>query len=190
MRAPIFLDRDGVINENRADYVKSWAEVDILPGALRALRRLSETAFRVVVVTNQSAVGRGIIALSQANEINRRLLEVIRDAGGRIDGVYLCPHHPDQRCACRKPQPGLLRQAASDLGLDLARSYLVGDSRTDLQAAVAVGAQGILVLTGRGKETAQSFGPKQRTRWPTVADLEAAVALILGGEVNSPEAHP
>jgi len=175
----VFVDRDGVINQNRPDYVKSWGEVVFLPRVFEAWRRLSRTAYRVAIVTNQSAVGRGIITLATANEINRRLIESIRQRGGRVDGVYLCPHHPNAGCDCRKPRPGLLRQAAADLDIDLARSYLVGDARSDLEAAQAAGVQGILVRTGRGAETEGRFSRRDRSLWPVVDDMEAAVEYIL-----------
>jgi D-glycero-D-manno-heptose 1,7-bisphosphate phosphatase len=176
----VFLDRDGVINENRADYVKSWAEVSFLPRALTAIRRLSQSCYRLVIVTNQSAVGRGIISLRAAQEINQRLLDAIGAYEGRIDGVYMCPHHPDAACGCRKPQPGLLLRAAAELSIDLEGSYLVGDSWSDLAAAQAAGVRGILVLTGRGRETAQCLSTEARAGIPVLADLWAATDYILG----------
>jgi D-glycero-D-manno-heptose 1,7-bisphosphate phosphatase len=182
VRAAIFLDRDGVITENRADYVKSWTEVVFLPGVFEALRWLSQTSYRLVIVTNQSAVGRGIITLDTAHEINQRLVDAIQGQGGRIDSIYLCPHHPDAGCECRKPRPGLLFCAATELGLDLTRSYLVGDGRSDMEAARAAGVQGILVLTGRGVETVRRLGRNERSVWPVVADLKAAVEHILNDD--------
>lgn len=147
----IFLDRDGVIIENRDAYVRAWADVEIYPQALAALARLSATRFKIVIVTNQSAVGRGIITLDEAHAINRRLTAEIERAGGRVDGIFMCPHAPADDCLCRKPQPGLLTQAAAELGLDLSRSYLIGDAITDIQAGQAAGVyQAILVRTGRG----------------------------------------
>lgn len=178
-RPAIFLDRDGVINENRADYVKSWSEVAFLSGAFDALRRLAEAEFLVLLITNQSAVGRGIISKEEALDINRRVVETIRAKGGRIDATYLCPHHPGENCGCRKPQPGLLLQAADELDLDLGRSYLVGDAMTDMQAAEAAGVKGVLVLTGRGQEQVRKAGLADSSPWLVVADLGAAVDYIL-----------
>jgi D-glycero-D-manno-heptose 1,7-bisphosphate phosphatase len=177
----VFLDRDGVVNENRADYVKCWSEVAFLPGVFDALRRLAKTEFLVVLITNQSAVGREIISHEEALDLNQRVVEAIRAQGGGIDGAYLCPHHPDENCACRKPQPGLLLQAAEDLDLDLGRSYFIGDAITDMQAADAVGVRGVLVLTGRGQEQVRQVGPAGALPWPVVADLGAAVDRILSG---------
>ena len=185
MTPAIFLDRDGVINQNRADYVKSWAEVLFLPGAFEALRRLAQTPYRLVIITNQSAIGRGIITLQTADEINRRLVGQIEAHGGRVDGVYLCPHHPQAGCACRKPQPGMLLRAASELKLDLPRSYLIGDARSDLKAARAAGVQGILVRTGRGTEAENSLDPAERALWPVLPDLSAAVDYILAKSATS-----
>ncbi|MGH2537028.1 MAG: D-glycero-beta-D-manno-heptose 1,7-bisphosphate 7-phosphatase [Candidatus Promineifilaceae bacterium] len=153
MQPAVFLDRDGVIIENRPAYVRRWADVAIYPGALAALARLSATAYKIVVVTNQSAVGRGLVRLAAAEAINRRLTEQVRRAGGRLDGVYMCPHAPAAGCDCRKPRPGLLRQAAADLDLEMGRSLLVGDALTDLAAGRAAGVGRLaLVRTGRGAD--------------------------------------
>lgn len=149
----IFLDRDGVIIENKADYVRSWVEVKFLPGALAALARLKGSGFAVVIVTNQSAIGRGILTGKQAEQINQQILGAIRSEGGRVDGVYLCPHAPAAACSCRKPRPGLLLQAAADLSIDLARSWMIGDALSDIQAGQAAETGNTaLVLTGRGRD--------------------------------------
>lgn len=151
MHPAIFLDRDGVIIENRASYVRSWTDVTIYPQALDALAMASSSPYKIVIVTNQSAVGRGIISREQAEDINTKLLKVIEQAGGRIDGVFMCPHDPQIECDCRKPQPGLLHQAANNLSLDLSRSVMIGDALSDLLAGQAAGIhQTILVRTGRG----------------------------------------
>jgi len=175
----VFLDRDGVIIENRSDYVKSWEEVRFLPGALEALRRLNRTEYALVLVTNQSAVGRGIISLGRAMEINRRVIAEIEAQGGRIDASYVCPHRPDEGCNCRKPAPGMLLRAAKELELDLAHSYAIGDAVSDIEAAQAIGARGILVLTGRGKEQVALLKTKGKANCLVVADLSAAVDCIL-----------
>ncbi len=171
----VFLDRDGVIIENRHDYVKSWDEVQFLPGALEALRQLSETSYRIVMVTNQSAVGRGIITHSEAVSINERILAVIESHGARIDAVYMCPHHPDDGCACRKPRPGMLFEAQERHALDLERSFLVGDAASDIAAANAVGVKGILVLTGRGLEYS---GRADLDPYAVAENLEASLAIL------------
>jgi len=176
----VFLDRDGVINENRTDYVKAWDEVCFLPGVFSALARLATSSFRIVLITNQSPIGRGILTAAQVEAINRRLVEEIGARDGRIDAVYYCPHHPDEGCACRKPQPGLLHQAAQDLGLDLAHSYLIGDAMSDIEAALAAGCTPILVLTGRGREQYRLLQRHGFDSIPVVRDLAAAVALVSG----------
>ena len=147
----IFLDRDGVIIENRPNYVRSWDDVFIYPQVLDALARASRSNYKIIIVTNQSVVGRGFISLEEAEMINRRLVNVIEEAGGRVDGVFMCPHHPDEWCACRKPKPGLLLKAAKSLSLDLSTSILIGDALSDLEAGKAAGiSKLVLVRTGRG----------------------------------------
>lgn len=151
MRRAVFIDRDGVICRNRDDYVKSWGEFVFLPGALEALAQLARTDLYIVIVTNQSAINRGIVSAETVEDINTRMVLAIEAAGGRVDRVMYCPHRPDERCACRKPQAGMLLLAAKNLGVDLAHSYLIGDAETDMQAARAVGCRRYLVLTGRGR---------------------------------------
>lgn len=151
-RPAIFLDRDGVIIENRPDYVRSWDDVAIFPQALRALAAAGRLPRQIVIVTNQSGIGRGLIPQPTAEAINRRLAARIEKAGGRIDGVYVCPHAPEAGCRCRKPRPGLLLQAAAELNIDLTRSIMIGDALTDLQAGLAAGVKTVaLVKTGRGR---------------------------------------
>jgi len=181
-RRAVFLDRDGVIIENRDDYIRSWQEVYFLPGASEALRRLSHSDYAVVLVSNQSAVGRGIISLEQALRINQRVVAEIEARGGRVDASYLCPHHPDEGCNCRKPAPGMLLRAAEELGLDLVRSYVIGDAASDIQAAQAVGAQGILLLTGRGVEQVSALEARGLKGCLVMANLSTAVDYILGQE--------
>lgn len=174
----VFLDRDGVINESRRDYVKRWEEFRFLPGVLPSLRTLASSPFRVVIVTNQSAVGRGLMSHDVLEDIHRRMLERIVSAGGRVDAIYCCPHRPSDGCSCRKPRPGLFQQAATDLQIDLGRSYCIGDKPSDLQAGFRAGCQGILVLSGEGAlSSIDRLGG-----CPVVRDLEAAVDLILARE--------
>jgi len=152
VRGAVFLDRDGVINQNRLDYVKSWDEFEFLPGVLASLGRLASAPYAIVVLSNQSAINRGLVSWAEVNAINGRMLRAIKQAGGRTDGVYVCPHRPDEACPCRKPKPGLLHQAAHELDIDLASSYLVGDALCDMQAALTARCVPLLVLTGRGQE--------------------------------------
>jgi D-glycero-D-manno-heptose 1,7-bisphosphate phosphatase len=178
-RPAVFLDRDGVLNENHADYVRTWEQVAILPGVFDAMQRLAASPFVVVVVTNQSAVGRGLMSAETLAAINQGIVREVQQAGGRIDAVYVCPHAPVEGCPCRKPLPGMLLQAAQDLGLDLARSYLVGDAVSDMQAALAVGSRPVLVRTGRGEKHAGQLAANGLGHLPVMADLAAAVAWIL-----------
>jgi D-glycero-D-manno-heptose 1,7-bisphosphate phosphatase len=149
----IFIDRDGVIIHNLAQYVRSLNHVHPYPRSIAALASLRESPFKIVLVTNQAGVGKGLIPLETAVEINRCVVDAIEQAGGRVDGVYVCPHTPADHCACRKPQPGLLTRAAAELGIDLAASYMIGDAASDIAAGQRAGVkQAILVLTGRGRE--------------------------------------
>ena len=178
MKTAVFLARDGVIIENRPDYVKAWSEVQFLPGVFAAFQKLAQSAMPVIIISNQSTVGRGIITLRRAWEIQDKIVDEIYGHGGRIDASYLCPHHPDAGCLCRKPAPGMLQQAAQELGLDLQRCWLVGDAASDLEAARAAGARGILVRTGRGREQELGSLSEWKNRCAVVDDLSAAVRLI------------
>jgi D-glycero-D-manno-heptose 1,7-bisphosphate phosphatase len=170
----VFLDRDGVINKQPppGGWVLRWEEFEFADGALAALRRLHEHGFTVVVVTNQSCVGRGLIGLEAVHEINARMAEVVARSGGEIAGVYVCPHTDEDQCPCRKPRPGLLSQAARDLSLDPARAFLVGDSERDMQAGAAKGCTTILL--------AHAQPPAETSADHTVSSFGEAVELILG----------
>jgi D-glycero-D-manno-heptose 1,7-bisphosphate phosphatase len=174
----VFLDRDGVIVENRPDHVKSWSEVRFLDGAFKSLAILAASPLAVVVVSNQAAVGRGLITLQQAWDVQNEIVCAIQGNGGRIDASYLCPHRPEDGCECRKPAPGMLRRAAEELDLDLSRSWLVGDAVSDLEAAHAVGCRGILVRTGRGRSQELANLSEWNNPCDVVDDLPAAVQLI------------
>lgn len=149
MQPAVFLDRDGVINKNPPFYVKSWEEFLFLSEVLPAFNRMSALPWPVIIITNQSAVGRGIITLDVLNIIHTQMVSEIEEAGGRIDGLYVCPHHPDEKCDCRKPEPGLLYRASAEFGLDLNQSAFLGDSRSDILAAVNAGVQPIYKLGER-----------------------------------------
>lgn len=178
MRA-VFLDRDGVINANRPDHVKSWEEFAFLPGALHALRLLRAAGWTTVVVTNQAVIGRGIVSPAVVQAIERRMLEAVQAFGGRIAAVFHCPHRPEDGCDCRKPRPGLLLRAAERFGLDLAQSYLIGDALTDITAGRIVGCRCILVRTGRGREQLLRAPAGIPPADHVAADLLAAVRWLL-----------
>ncbi len=179
LQPALFLDRDGVIIENRDNYVLSWADVEFLPGALEALASLRDAPYRIVIVTNQSPIGRGLVARDTIDTINERVISAIEAAGGRIDAAYICPHAPEQTCSCRKPEPGMLRRAAADLDIDLNRSIMVGDALTDVGAGQGAGvAEAILVRTGRGRR--QETLPAAATMPPfrIYESLAAVVAAL------------
>lgn len=178
-RKAVFLDRDGVICENRDNYVKSSQEFVWIPGAKKALSRLRSHGYITVVITNQSAIGRGIISRRTLEEIHERMGEEIAETGGKIEKVYYCPHKPEDGCSCRKPEPGLLLKAAGDLKLDLRTSYLVGDAITDIEMGHTVGSRTIMVKTGKGlSELADKNRWKIRPDY-IAQDLSEAVDLIL-----------
>ncbi len=135
----VFLDRDGVINVNRDDYVKSWDEFEFIAGAKEAIRLLNDNNYWVIIITNQSPIGRGIFSHERLREIHELMLKKLADAGAHIDAIYYCPHSPDDHCECRKPKPGLLFQAADELGIDLQSSWFIGDSEGDFQAGEIAG---------------------------------------------------
>ena len=174
----VFLDRDGVICENMDDYVKSVAEFVWIPGAKQAIRSLVENGYRVIVVTNQSAVGRGIITHAEVNEINSYMLKGIEEAGGEIYKIYYCPHRPEEDCDCRKPKVGLFRRAAEELGIDPAESFVVGDSLSDIEAGYQLGSRTILVKTGQGRDTLLAMDRRPAGPDHVVEDLAEAARLI------------
>lgn len=174
----IFLDRDGTINVERADYVKSIDEFVLLPGALAALGSLAALPVPIIVVTNQSVIGRGIVTRTAVDAIHAHLCFVVRAAGGRIDAIYLCPHHPAERCTCRKPNPGLLVAAAADFQLDLTRCLFIGDSVTDFAAAQAAGCRSVLLRTGRQADEVAQLAEADSTV-VLMDDLPAAVNWLI-----------
>jgi len=176
----IFLDRDGVLIENRADYVRDWSHVKIFPEAIKALSNSRLQNYKIVIVTNQSAVGQNIISFETAKDINDRLINLIRDQNGRLDDAFICPHRPDSGCDCRKPKPGLLLQATKKLSLDLKRSWIIGDAWTDVQAGQAAGVQGmIIVRTGRGFDQLSKPRPDGLGDYLICDDLPQALSTIL-----------
>ena len=161
--------------------MRSWAELRLLPGALEAIAELTLAGYPIVIVTNQQGVGKGLMALSDVDEIHRRLVQEIERAGGKVAGVRYCPHLDADGCECRKPKPGLLVGAARELGLDLGRSVFVGDAVSDVAAARAAGCRPILVRTGRGEESAAALRNGGYGAVEVTDDLRAAVRLIAAG---------
>ncbi len=185
-RPAVFLDRDGTINEQMG-YVNHISRFVLLPGVAQAIRRLNEHDIPAVVVTNQSGLARGYFPASLLDEVHAELVRLLAAEGARLDGIYVCPHHPEakvehyrQACRCRKPQIGLLEQAAAELDLDLARSFMVGDRWSDLECGVRAGAVPVLVLTGYGRGELEFIGPQKKIQPVLVAaDLLDAVEQII-----------
>ncbi|MCP4356935.1 MAG: HAD family hydrolase [Chloroflexi bacterium] len=176
----LFLDRDGVIMENCPNYVRSWTDVHFFPQALQALARIRRCPYKIIVVTNQSAVGRGILTYEAALELNERIIERVRQENGRVDAAYICPDAPDKETGCRKPKPGMLHRAAQEHQLNLHQSIMIGDALTDVQAGRAAGVRvAALLLTGRGQTQAAKPEAAALQPIPTYPDLQAALAELI-----------
>ncbi|MCX5906621.1 MAG: D-glycero-beta-D-manno-heptose 1,7-bisphosphate 7-phosphatase [Deltaproteobacteria bacterium] len=181
----VFLDRDGTVCEE-VGYLSSVEQLRLIPRAGKAIRKLNQLGYRIVIITNQSGVARGLFSESRLQEIHDELKRQLTEEGARIDGIYYCPHHPTDGaapyltdCQCRKPHPGLLLQAAADLKIDLKDSYMVGDHFSDVACGQSVGATSVLVRTGHGEGVLA-----QRDQWPEspafiARDLWEAVEWIL-----------
>jgi D-glycero-D-manno-heptose 1,7-bisphosphate phosphatase len=168
----VILDRDGTINEDRDDFVKSADEWVPLPGALEAIARLNHAGWHTVIATNQSGIGRGTFDMATLNEMHVKMNQLLAKQGGRIDAVFFCPHAPDEPCLCRKPLPGLMEQIGERFGVDLADVPVVGDTLRDLQAGAAVGAPTHLVCTGKAARL-------------DTAQIEALCAQVPGTRVHA-----
>ena len=151
----VFLDRDGVINQSPPNmgYVQRWSEFSFIPNARKAIRGLTQSGYRIIVVTNQAGIGRGLFTEENLRDIHTRMVSEIVETGGRIDAVYYCPHHPNAGCECRKPKLGMLTRAGREHNIELSSAYLIGDSTTDIEAGQRAGTQTSLVLTGLGQES-------------------------------------
>ncbi len=175
----IVLDRDGVINHDSDQFIKSPDEWKPIPGSLEAIARLHHAGYRVVVATNQSGLGRGLFDMGILNAIHEKMHRAVAQVGGRIDAVFYCPHSADSQCECRKPKAGMLLEIGRRFNVDLTGLPAVGDSLRDLQAAALVNAQPMLVLTGKGEKTLRHGGfPANTTIYP---DLAFAVAALMAG---------
>ncbi len=171
----VILDRDGVINADSPEYIKSASEWVALPHSLEAIAKLGRAGFTVIVASNQSGLGRGLFDADALASIHDKMLREVRHHGGDISAIYFCPHRPDEGCECRKPRPGLLQQIANDRQISMRDVPIIGDSARDLDAARSVGARPILVLTGNGRKTLASGAQVDEV----FEDLEqAADALI------------
>jgi len=179
----IILDRDGVINQNSDDFIKSPQEWQAIPGSLESIARLCRADYRVVVITNQSGVSRGFYTLNTLNKIHQKMIEELYAVGGEINAIFFCPHAEEAQCACRKPKPGLFYELADRLQCNLDDVYAVGDSIRDLRAANQAGALPVLVETGKGRSSRQRLESgelaKDLSRIPVFADLSAFVDSLL-----------
>ena len=173
----VILDRDGVINHDSASYIKSPEEWKPIAGSLEAIALLNQAGYRVLVATNQSGIGRGLFDMATLNAIHDKMHRALSLVGGRVDGIFYCPHAQDAGCACRKPRPGLLDEIAKRFGVSLDGVPFIGDSLRDLQAGAAVSAQPVLVLTGKGKKTCKDGDLPEGT--VVHADLAEAVRSLL-----------
>ncbi len=179
----VILDRDGTINEDSDDFVKSPDEWLPLPGSLEAIARLNHAGWHVVVASNQSGLGRGLFDVSTLNAMHAKMHKLLAAVGGRVDAIFYCPHGPEDACRCRKPEPGLFEQIAERFGVDLRNVPAVGDSARDILAGVAVGCEPHLVLTGkgaayRGRDLPDSFPLETRVH----ANLAAFVDFLITRE--------
>ena len=170
----VILDRDGVINEDSAEFIKSAAEFKPLTGSLEAIARLNHAGYRVFIATNQSGIGRGLFGYDALGAIHDRLKRELAELGGRIDGIAIAPEHPDAASNLRKPAPGMLQDIARRMQVDLAEACFVGDSLRDIQAAQAAGARPVLVRTGNGQQTEDEADPAL-AQVPVYDDLAAFV---------------
>jgi len=188
MQAPklVITGRDGILNVFRADHVKAPEEWEPIPGALEAVARLNHAGWHVVVATNQSGIGRGMIDMASVNAVHAYMNQRLATQGGRLDAVFFCPHTPEEQCDCRKPLPGMMLRASEEMGIHLPSSYVVGDTVKDIEMGHRVGATTVLVLTGygRGELELHSHGWKVRPHH-VAADLLEAVEWILAREKES-----
>ncbi len=178
-RLPVYLDRDGVINANRADYVRSLSQWEPIQGSLEAVARLSSSGHPVIILTNQSAIARGYCTEDDVRKIHARMKQMVEECGGAITGMYYCPHHPDDGCSCRKPATGMIELARMEHGLGVG-GWMVGDAASDMEMGLKAGLSTILVLTGRGtvqlEEIRKSGMPEPDY---IAADLAEASLIIL-----------
>lgn len=175
----VILDRDGVINEDSDDYIKSPDEWRPIAGSLEAISLLNQAGLRVVVASNQSGIGRGYFDIASLDAMHEKFHTLLEQVGGHVDGIFYCPHHPDDHCDCRKPRPGLLHQIAQRFSIDLNEIPFIGDSFSDIECALAVNALPVLVRTGKGLKTESLLDPVRHARITVFDDLSDAVRHFL-----------
>ncbi len=181
----IILDRDGTINEDSDDFIKSPDEWIPIPGSIEAIGRLTRAGFRVVVVTNQSGIARGLYDMNTLNRIHTKMINAVKDHGGKIDSIFFCPHGPDDNCECRKPKSGLFAEIQTRLKTNLSGIYAVGDSERDIVAARNGGAIPVLVRTGKGERTLEKPELESLEGVPVFDDLAAFTDSLLNGKLKA-----
>ena len=191
MRKAVFLDRDGVLNKDPPHYAHRLDQLELIPRSGTAVKILNEHGYLVIIISNQSGVARGYYTEKEVSVFNNALLMKIREFGGEVDAIYYCPHHPDSNiekykieCYCRKPNPGMLLNAAKEHDIDLGKSYVIGDKWSDIEAGKNAGCQAILVLTGHGTG---ELSKMKIDNCPVAADLYEAVNTYIVGKNNSPD---
>ena len=184
----VILDRDGVINRDSDDFIKSPEEWQPIKGSLEAIARLSQAGFDVVIISNQSGVGRGLFSADMLGRIHVRMIDYIHQHGGKIHGLLVCPHHPDDDCKCRKPKDGLYNELTQRLNINFKDVYSVGDSLRDLEAANAAGATPVLVKTGKGKRTTKTINTDSDSAFKDVIIFDNLLSFanaLLVGQITS-----
>ena len=174
----VIVDRDGVVNEDSDDYIKSPEEWIPIPGSLEAIARLNHAGFHVTVATNQSGIGRGLFSIDDLDRMHAKFQHALARVGGHVDGIFFCPHTPDAGCECRKPEPGLLRSISLRFGVPLTGVPFIGDSKSDVEAAVAAHAQPVIVRSGKGRRTLAEH--PELVALPCYDSLADAVEQMLG----------
>jgi D-glycero-D-manno-heptose 1,7-bisphosphate phosphatase len=181
----IFLDRDGVINYDSSEYIKSWDEYAFIPGSLEAIADLTQAGYTLILITNQSIIGREMVPPAALDDIHRRMGQAIIDAGGRITDIFYCPHRPDEHCDCRKPEPGLIFQAKEKHGIDLPQTIMIGDNVKDVLCGQNAGCGAtLLVRTGSGRGAEQELAGEQMSPTSITDDLGSAARLLLSGQIH------
>lgn len=190
MTKAAFLDRDGVINRNapEGDYILRWEDVELLPGAVEGISKLRQAGFAVIVVTNQRCVAKGLITISELEQLHRRLTDSLAAAGAPIDAIYYCPHELGQSCSCRKPLPGMLEQAAESHGINLTQSWMIGDSDIDVEAGARAGCRTARLAPATGNKKA--IGMKADLLAPSLLHAVSQILLLEGISKDFPVAKP
>lgn len=174
----VILDRDGVINSDSPEYIKSPEEWHAIPGSLDAIARLNRANIKVAVATNQSGIARGFYDLNMLDKIHQKMIAELKKSGGYFDAIFFCPHHPDDLCKCRKPKPGLLLQISQFLNINLSDAVMIGDAKRDMEAAITAGAKGIFISTTQKN-------PFSEKNIPVFPDLAQTVEAILKNDLQA-----